>query len=190
MGPAHRCRLDHTVGLVAVILLSISVMVIASIAVPTGEPTVVDPAYPLVEMIGPWALYAFLAGAGAASFSNATGTLFAAGFMVPQSFGHDTVFGDAYFRRTVNLLIALSVVIAVLVLSTTDLTPVHLAIIMPAINGVIGLPLTVLALYGTVARYFDLSRAEHVVFAATVVLAAGLALVTAESRAEQIIVWL
>lgn len=120
-----------------------------------------------MDRFGTWAFFAFLVGAGAASFSSATGTLFGAGYMVPQAFGYETTFCDDRFRAVVHGLIALSVVLAVAVLTTTDLSPVELAIVMPAVNGVIGLPFTVLALYGAVDRYFDLSRVEHAVFAVT-----------------------
>lgn len=184
-----RYRRDHTVGMFAVILLSITVLIVAAITVPEGVPTVEDPARPLVDMLGIWALYAFLIGAGAASFSSATGTLFAAGFMLPQAFGYETRFGDMQFRRAVNSLIVLSTILAVVGLVTTGFTAVQLAILMPAVNGVIGLPLTVLALYGAMNRYFDLSRSEHAIFLITVVLMFVLAAVTVESLVDTIQQW-
>lgn len=184
-----RYRRDHTVGLIAVVFLSVTVLIVAAITVPAGEPTVADPAAPLVELLGTWALVVFLIGAGAASFSSATGTLFGAGYMVPQAFGHDTLFGDRWFRVVVHTLIVLSVVLAVMALTLTDFTAVELAILMPAVNGVIGLPLTVLALYGAMNRYYDLSRTEHAIFVVAVLLMFTAAVVSVESLLELIAAW-
>lgn len=170
-------RRDHTLGLVAVIALSIAVMAVAAMTIPSGELTLTAPGEPLAETIGPWALDVFVIAAGAASFTSATGTLFGAGFMIPQAYGHKTNFGDYQFRRVVNSLIVLSVLLALPILAFTDFTPVTLAITMPAINGVIGLPITAIALYGAVTRYFDPSRLERAAFLAVVcVLFVGSAL--------------
>lgn len=182
-----RYRSDHTVGLAAAIVMSMAVMVVAAITVPSGVTTLTDPAGPLVDEAGAWALVVFVVGAGAASFSSATGTLFGAGFMVPQAFGHDTRFGDRPFRLTVNGLIALSVVIAVPLLAYTGFTAVQMAILMPAVNGAIGLPVTVLALYYAVQRYADVSRGERVVFAVAVVLMFAAAALTMDSLAASIL---
>ena len=182
-----RYRRDHTVGLAAVVFLSVTVIIAAAVAVPDGELTLLAPADPLIDMIGPWVLGVFMLAVGAASFSSATGTLFAAGFMVPQSYGLTTRFGDMYFRRTVHFLIVLSVALAIPILAYTDFTPVSLALLMPAVNGVIGLPITALALYGAVTRYFDPSRAERAVFLTAVVLMFVMSLVTAESLTQSIL---
>ncbi len=163
-------RRDHTLGLVAAITLSIAVMAVAAMTIPSGELTLTAPGEPLAAAIGPWALDVFVIAAGAASFTSATGTLFGAGFMVPQAYGHKTTFGDYHFRRAVNSLIILSVLLALPILAFTDYTPVTLAITMPAVNGVIGLPITAIALYAAVSRYFVPSRLERVVFLAVVLV--------------------
>ncbi|MDL5362747.1 NRAMP family divalent metal transporter [Halalkalicoccus sp. NIPERK01] len=181
-----RYRRDHTLGLVAVIALSMAVMAVAALTVPSGELTLTDPGEPLASAIGPWALDVFVIAAGAASFTSATGTLFGAGFMLPQAYGHETRFGDYRFRRVVNVLIVLSVLLALALLAFTGFTPVTLAITMPAINGVIGLPITAVALYAAVTRYFDPSRLERAAFLAVVlVLFVGAAL-TAQDLAGTI----
>ena len=183
-----RYRRDHTVGLAAVVLLSAAVVVVAALTLEGGELSVTAPGEPLGRLLGPWAMEAFLVAAGAASFTSATGTLFGAGFMVPQAFGRDTSFGDLPFRLTVHALIALSVLLAVPILAFTDFTPVALAITMPAVNGVVGLPVTALALYGAVVRHYDydVSRTERAVFAAAVVVMFAGAALTAESLATTV----
>ena len=182
-----RYRRDHTVGLAAVVALSATVIIAAAISVPNADLTLTAPAEPLIDMIGPWVLGVFILAVGAASFSSATGTLFAAGFMVPQSYGITTQFGDLYFRRTVHVLIGLSVVLAIPILAFTDFTPVSLALLMPAVNGVVGLPITALALFAGVRHYFEPSRAEQAVFLTAVVLMFLTSLVTAQSLTRSIL---
>lgn len=181
-----RYRRDHTVGLTAVIALSAAVLAVAALTVPDAHLTLTAPGEPLAEVLGAWALDVFIIAAGAASFTSATGTLFGAGFMVPQAYGHTVRFGEYRFRRVVNSLIILSVVFVLLFLSSTDFTPVYLAITMPALNGVIGLPITALALYTATTRYFDPTPLEKTIFAvAVLVMLIGSAL-TAESLARTI----
>ncbi|MEM4780972.1 MAG: divalent metal cation transporter [Halalkalicoccus sp.] len=179
-------RRDYTFGLVAVIALSAGVLAVAAMTLSGDEITLTAPGEPLAAALGPWALDVFIIAAGAASFTSATGTLFGAGFMIPQAYGHRTVFGDRRFRLVVHALICLSVVLALPLLAFTGFTPVTLAITMPAVNGVVGLPITALALYAAVTRYFDPSRAERVAFLAAVfVLLVGSAL-TAQDLAGTI----
>ncbi|AGB39164.1 NRAMP family divalent metal transporter [Natronococcus occultus] len=182
-----RYRRDHTVGLAAVIALSATVIVAAAISMPDADLAFTTPAEPLVELIGDWVLGVFILAVGAASFSSATGTLFAAGFMVPQSSGLSTQFGDLQFRRTVHFLIGLSVVLAIPILAFTDFTPVDLALLMPAVNGVVGLPLTALALFAAVRRYFDPSRVEQAIFLTAVVVLFLTSLVTGEDLVRSVV---
>jgi len=184
-----RYRRDHTFGLLAAIMMSAAVLAIAAVTVPSGETSLLDPARPLVEHAGAWALPVFVVAAGAASFSSATGTLFGAGFMVPQAFGLETRFGDRPFRLVVEALIALSVLLAVPILVFTDFTPVRLALLMPAVNGVVGLPATVVALYLASHEHYDLSRTEDAVFVVAVALMIVAALVTTQSLGETILQW-
>ncbi|QLD89044.1 divalent metal cation transporter [Natronomonas salina] len=184
-----RYRRDHTFGLLAAILMSAAVLIIAAITVPTGESSLIDPARPLVAHAGQWALPVFVIAAGAASFSSATGTLFGAGFMVPQAFGLDTSFGDRPFRLVVEVLIALSVVLAVPILAFTDFTPVRLALLMPAVNGVVGLPATVVALYLATHEHYELSWFEDFSFVTAVALMIVAALVTTQSLGSTIVQW-
>jgi Mn2+/Fe2+ NRAMP family transporter len=182
-----RYRKDHTVGLASVVLLSATVIVAAAMAVPDGTLTLTAPAEPLIEMIGPWVLGVFVLAVGAASFTSATGTLFAAGFMVPQSYELTTQFGDMHFRRTVHFLIGLSVLLVIPILAFTEFTPVRLALLMPAVNGVVGLPITALALFAAINRYVEPNRLERAIFLAVVVLMFLTSLVTAESLIRSII---
>lgn len=165
-----RYRRDHTFGLTSVVLLSAVVVALAAVTVPSGTPTLTSPAEPLVEQMGSWALDVFIVGVGLASFSSATGTLFGAGFMVPQAWGRKTRFGDPAFRYVVHSLIALSLAIALTVLTFTDFTPVQLALTMPAVNGIIGLPITVLALYGAMRKFYDLETWEEAIFLGAVLV--------------------
>ncbi|MFC6716662.1 NRAMP family divalent metal transporter [Natrialbaceae archaeon GCM10025810] len=182
-----RYRRDHTVGLAAVVALSATVIVAAAIAVPDGTLTLIAPAEPLTDMIGPWVLGVFVLAVGAASFTSATGTLFAAGFMVPQAYGVTTRFGDAPFRWTVHVLIGLSVLIAIPIIAFTGFTPVSLALMMPAVNGVVGLPITALALYAAVNRFFDPSRLERAIFLTAVALMFAVSATTAQSLTRSIL---
>jgi len=182
-----RYRKDHTVGLAAVVALSATVIIAAAMAVPDETLTLTAPAEPLIDMIGPWVLGVFVLAVGAASFTSATGTLFAAGFMIPQSYELTTTFGDLHFRRTVHFLIGLSVVLAIPILAFTEFTPVRLALLMPAVNGVVGLPITALALFAAIERYVDPSRLERAIFLTVVVLMFLVSLVTADSLARSII---
>jgi manganese transport protein len=165
-----RYRRDHTVGLTAVVALSATVIAAAAMTLSEVQLTLTAPAEPLVELIGPWVLDVFVLAVGAASFTSATGTLFAAGFMFPQACEIPTQFGDLHFRRTLHFLIGLSAVLAIPILAFTDFTPVTLALLMPAVNGVIGLPITALALYAAVTRYFEPTATERAIFLAAVVV--------------------
>lgn len=179
-------RKDNIVGITATIALSIAVMMVSALTLTGVEMQLTSPGAPLVSLLGDWAITIFVVAAALASFTSATGTLFGAGFMVPQSFDRRTVFGDRAFRATVIGLIAISVVIALFLLHSTNFTPVWLAITMPAVNGIIGLPLTVVALWAAVNKYFEPSLKENVVFGLTsLVLLAGSAL-TARSLYETI----
>ncbi|MFC6905545.1 NRAMP family divalent metal transporter [Halalkalicoccus tibetensis] len=167
----EKYRRDHTFGMVAVIGLSIAVMVVAAMTIPDGgDITLTAPGEPLADALGPWALDVFIIAAGAASFTSATGTLFGAGFMIPQAYGRKTMFGDRPFRLVVHSLICLSVLFALPLLAFTGFTPVSLAITMPAVNGVIGLPITAIALFAAVNRYFDPSRIEQAGFLLVVIV--------------------
>jgi Mn2+/Fe2+ NRAMP family transporter len=185
-----RYRRDHTFGLLAAILMSAAVLTIAAVTVPSGESSLIDPARPLVEQAGQWTLPVFVVAAGAASFSSATGTLFGAGFMVPQAFGLETEFGDRPFRLVVEALIGLSVVLAVPILAFTDFTPVRLALLMPAVNDAVGLPATVVALYLATHEHYELSWTEDLSFVTAVALMIVAALVTTQSLGSTIVQWL
>ncbi|WP_436347507.1 NRAMP family divalent metal transporter [Natronorubrum sp. FCH18a] len=183
-------RRDNAAGIVTTLTIGAFVMIVSAVTLTEGPTTLTGPGEPLAAILGDSALYIFLFAALLASFSSATGTLFGAGYMVPQALGHHTRFGDTKFRATVVGLIVLSAIAAFWLLVNTGLTPVRMAIIMPAINGLIALPITVLALIGAVNRYRDVSTKENVAFAlVALVLLAGSAL-TAESLAATISGWL
>lgn len=183
-------RIDHFVGLCVVILLSTAVLVASALVLNPHTPTLVSPAEPLRSELGGWAPTIFVVAVFLASLSSATGTLFAAGFMVPQSWGRETVFGDRAFRRVVELLIGMSVVFAVLLLEFTDARPVQLGILMPAVNGVVGLPITAVALYFANRRYFDHPQWLRITLGIIVVVMFILALTTAQDLGKQIFQWL
>lgn len=100
------------------------------------------------------------------------------------------MFGDKAFRWTVVGFIVLASISAFWLLANTGLTPVRMAIVMPAINGLIGLPVTVFALIGAVNRYYDITLKENIGFAlAALVLLAG-SVLTAESLTSTLAGWL
>ncbi|MBV0923484.1 divalent metal cation transporter [Halomicroarcula limicola] len=183
-------RKDNFVGIAFVVLLSMSVIAVSALTLDPHTPTLTSPAEPLVNAVGPWALPVFVTAVFLASFSSATGTLFGSGFMVPQAWGNDTKFGDKRFRRTVEVLVVMSVAFAILLLEYTAITPVELGITMPAVNGLIGLPITALALYMANRKFFDHPLWMRAGFAIIVGLMFVLAAMTAEGLYNQIIGWL
>lgn len=186
----NKYRRDNASGILTTLTIGAFVMIVSAITLTQGEMTLTAPGEPLAVIIGDVALYIFLFAALLASFTSATGTLFGAGFMVPQALGRYTVFGDKAFRWTVVGFIVLASLSAFWLLANTGLTPVRMAIVMPAINGLIGLPVTVFALIGAVNRYYDITLKENIGFAlAALVLLAG-SVLTAESLASTLAGWL
>ncbi|MXV60822.1 iron transporter [Natronorubrum sp. JWXQ-INN-674] len=183
-------RRDNAAGIVTTLTIGAFVMIVSAVTLTEGPTTLTGPGEPLAAILGDSALYIFLFAALLASFSSATGTLFGAGYMVPQAFGHHTRFGDAKFRATVVGLIIFSAIAAFWLLANTGLTPVRMAIIMPAINGLIALPITVLALIGAVNRYRDVSTKENIAFALVALVLLIGSVTTAESLAATISGWL
>ncbi len=183
-------RRDNFVGIVFVILLSAAVMIVTAATLEPGPITLVGPGQPLGKVIGGYALTAFAIATLLASFSSATGTLFGAGYLVPQAWGRETEFCDWAFRRVVEVLIVMSVCFIIPILEFTNFTPVRLGITMPAINGVIGLPITALALFYANEKFFDHPLWMRICFAIVVLVMFVLAIITAQGLYNQIIAWL
>jgi manganese transport protein len=183
-------RRDNIIGVTLVVILSMAVLVVAAETLDPQTPTLVSPGKPLGNILGSWALTAFALAVLLAAFSSATGTLFGAGYLVPQAWGRKTDFGDRAFRRTVEVLIVMAVGFAILLLNFTNMTPVRLGIVMPAVNGVIGLPITALALYFANRRFFDHPRWMRVGFSFIVGLMLLLAVLTGQDLYSQILHWL
>lgn len=183
-------RKDNFAGIAFVVLLSMAVIAVSALTLDPHTPTLTSPAKPLTDAVGPWALPVFVGAVFLASFSSATGTLFGAGFMIPQAWGNRTTFGDEAFRRTVEGLVVMSVVFAILLLEFTNISPVQLGITMPAVNGLVGLPITALALFMANRKHFDHPLWMRVGFAVVVGLMFVLAGLTAEGLYTQIVGWL
>jgi len=188
MGPYRK---DNFAGISFVVLLSMAVIAVSAMTLePNTTPTLTSPGQPLQAIVGSAALTVFVLAVFLASFSSATGTLFGAGFMIPHAYGHKTVFGDKGFRRVVEVLIAVSVGFAILLLEFTEMTPVRLGIVMPAVNGLIGLPITALALYFANRKFFDHPLWMNVGLAIVTALMFVMAGLTAQSLYDQIVAWL
>ncbi|PSP88095.1 iron transporter [Halobacteriales archaeon QS_4_69_34] len=183
-------RKDNFVGIAFVVLLSGAVMAVSALVMDPGTPTLTSPGQPLEAVLGPAALTTFVLAAFLASISSATGTLFGAGFMVPQAWGRTTVFGDHAFRRVVEVLIVMSMAFAILLLEFTNMTPVRLGIVMPAVNGLIGLPITALALFFANRKFFDHPKWLDFALAVVTGLMFVFAFLTARSLYGQIVGWL
>lgn len=183
-------RRDNFVGVAFVIILSAAVMIVTAATLKPGDITLVGPGQPLGRVLGDYALFAFAIATLLATFSSATGTLFGAGYLVPQAWGRETVFGDWAFRRVVEVLIVMSVCFIIPLLEFTDFTPVRLGITMPAINGVLGLPITALALFYANEKFFDHPLWMRICFGIVVVVMFALALLTANDLFNQIVHWL
>ena len=177
-------RRDNFVGISFTVLVSVGILTVAALTLSPGELSLVDPARPLVELVGEWTLPVFLVAVFAASFTSATGTLFASGFAVPQSFGERTVFGDRNFTLVTTTLIAVSLALSILFLAYTDLTPVRMAILMPAVNGVIYLPITIAAMF--VATKDELGPKQTAITVVAVLVMIAGSLLTARSLVETI----
>jgi manganese transport protein len=185
-----RYRKDNFVGIFFVVLLSAAVIIVSALTMEPGTPTLTSPGVPLQAIFGGWALPVFVIAVLLATFSSATGTLFGAGFLVPQAWGRTTVFGDKAFRRTVEVLIVMAVGFAMLLLEFTNITPVKLGIVMPAVNGLIGLPIFALALFFANRKFFDHPRWLNAVFAVVTLLMFVFTLLTAQGLYSQIVAWL
>ncbi len=183
-------RRDNAAGITTTLTMGAFVMIVSAITLTEGTTTLTGPGEPLAAILGSSALYVFLLAALLASFSSATGTLFGAGYMVPQATGRDTEFGDRAFRATVVGLIILSAITAFVLLTATNLGPVQMAIIMPAVNGLIALPITIFALIGAVNYHTDVSRKENLAFLAVALVMLLGSVLTAESLATTIAQWL
>jgi Mn2+/Fe2+ NRAMP family transporter len=183
-------RKDNFVGIAFVVMLSGAVMAVSALVMDPGTPTLTSPGQPLEAVLGPAALTTFVLAAFLASISSATGTLFGAGFMVPQAWGRTTVFGDHAFRRVVEVLIVMSMAFAILLLEFTNMTPVRLGIVMPAVNGLIGLPITALALFFANRKFFDHPKWLDLALAVVTGLMFVFAFLTARSLYGQIVGWL
>lgn len=180
-------RRDNIVGVAFSVIVSAGMLIVAAVALSPGEMTLVEPARPLVEMIGGWTLPVFMVAVFAASFTSGTGTLFGSGFAVPQALGHRTEFGDRLFKATVVTLISLSSIISVYVLSVTEMTPVRMAITMPAVNGLIYLPLTLLAMYA--ATRHEMGRKQEALTVVTLLVMFAGSVLTAQSLYDTVIAW-
>lgn len=180
-------RRDNAVGIATTLIIGSFVMIVSAVTLSEGNLTLTGPGVPLAELLGQGALVVFMLAVFLASMTSATGTLFGAGFIVPQSLGKHTVFGDTAFRRTVIALIVLSAITVLPLLVYTGFGPVEMAIIMPAVNGAIGLPVTVFALIGAVNHIYDVEWYENAAFlAAGIVLLLG-SLLTVKSLYETIV---
>lgn len=183
-------RKDNLMGTGFVVILSMAVIAVAAMTLDPHTPSLVSPGQPLEAILGTWAMLVFVFAVFLASFSSATGTLFGAGYMIPQAWDRETVFGDTAFRRVVEVLIVMSVGFAILLLEFTEMTPVQLGIVMPGINGVLGLPITALALYFANRKFFDHPLWLRVGFAIITGLMFVMSFLTARSLFEQIVGWL
>lgn len=181
-------RRDNIAGIFFSVLVSAGMLIVAAEALSPGELSLTEPALPLVTLIGSWTLPVFMAAVLAASFTSATGTLFGSSFAVPQSTGRKTVFGDHAFTVVTVALIILSTVLAIFLLDFTAMTPVRMAITMPALNGAIFLPITILAMF-TATRDEMGGKQKAVSALAVLVMFAG-SLLTAQSLATTISGWL
>lgn len=178
-------RRDNAVGIMFSVLVSAGMLTVAAVALSPGELSLTDPAIPLVSMIGAWTLPVFMGAVLAASFTSATGTLFGSSFAVPQAAGRHTVFGDRAFTVVTVALIALSTILAILALEFTAMTPVRMAITMPALNGAIFLPVTILAMYR--ATEHEMPTWQKTVSALAVIVLFVGSILTASSLYETII---
>lgn len=172
-------RRDNAVGITFSIVISAGMLIVAATALGSGELSLTDPATPLTEMVGAWTLPVFMGAVLAASFTSATGTLFGSSFAVPQSMGRHTEFGDWAFTAVTVVLITLSTTLAILALQFTEMTPVRMAIIMPALNGAIFLPITIFAMY--IATYDWMPTWQRVVIVLAMVTMTAGSILTAQS---------
>jgi hypothetical protein len=135
-------RRENLTGLLTAIIASILVLIVMAHQVPSSSSiTFLDPIRSL-QSLGGLATPVFLLGTIMASFTSATGTLFAAGFILPQASGREVTFGDRTFQKGLAGTLAFGVTLIPVTLAVTALGPVDMAILFPAVNGIIGLPLT------------------------------------------------
>lgn len=180
-------RRDNMVGVGFSVLVSAGMLIVAAVTLGSGELSLTDPADPLVQMVGGWTFPVFIAAVVAASFTSGTGTLFGSSFAVPQSLGKETVFGDRAFTLVAMILITISMILAILALEHTNLTPVRMAIVMPALNGALFLPITIYMMY--TATKDEMARWQKTVSGLAVVVMLGGSLLTAQSLYGTLVGW-
>ena len=182
-----RYRRDNAAGIMITLIVGSFVMIVSAVTLTQSELSLTAPGQPLVDAIGPVALVLFVIAVFLAAITSGTGTLFGAGVMIPQAMGMRGVFGKLPFRTAVISLIIISVPVSVGMLSYTDFTPVRLGILMPAVNGLIGLPVTAIAMILAVNRYTEVKRSHNIGF----MIAAGVLLIgsllTAQSLYETVV---
>lgn len=180
-------RRDNAFGIMVTLVVGSFVMIISAVTLSQGELSLTAPGQPLVDAIGPAALFVFVVAVFFASITSATGTLFGAGFIVPQAMNKKTIFGDQAFRATVITLIMASVPVALMMLTYTDFTPVRLAILMPAVNGIIGLPVTSFGMWLAINKYTDVKRSHNIAFGLSVFILMMGSVLTAQSLYDTIV---
>jgi len=135
-------RKENLTGLLTAVLASTLVMIVMAHQVPSSSSiSFLDPIRSL-QSLGGLGTPVFLLGTIMASFTSATGTLFAAGFILPQARGQEVAFGDQTFQEGLAGTLAFGTALIPVTLASTSLGPVDMAILFPAVNGIIGLPLT------------------------------------------------
>ena len=145
-GKINEIRKDNLFGLTVAVFVSMIVLIVSAHMIPPMDNmSFSDPAKALLPL-GGWAYYLFLFGTFLASFTSGTGTLFAAGFILPQAFGYDVKFEDKKFRLAVISCLIFALILIPFINIYTNLNPVDIAILFPAVNGIIFLPITALLL--------------------------------------------
>ncbi|EMA38110.1 Nramp family divalent metal transporter [Halococcus hamelinensis] len=142
-------RLDLGVGYAIGGIVTIAIVVAtAAVLRPAGITeiaTFITPGRALADVLGDWALVLFLVGAIVAAFNSIVPIMWTPAYIIPQATGRDVDSDDRLFRIVYVVGIGISA-LSPLVAAFFGLGVVDMIVLFPALNGVIGLPITAVCL--------------------------------------------
>ncbi len=145
MADVKSMREDLSIGYAVGGLTTVAIVVVAAaILRPAGVTelkTFLTPGKALADVLGQWAMGAFVVGAVAAAFNSIVPIMWAPAYMIPQGMGRDVTADDRIFKLIYVVGVALGS-LSPLVHVVFGLSIVDMILLFPAYNGVVGLPVT------------------------------------------------
>lgn len=147
-------RMDLTLGYAVGGLITIAIVVVAAAVLrPAGYTDLTDftvPGLALEEILGEWAMVAFLIGVIGASFNSIIPIMWTVPYMLLEALDAKDKSEDSKAFKGIYMLTTATGVLAPLVHSVMGLSVIQMIILFPAYNGVFGLPITAALLFWAV----------------------------------------